>query len=651
MLYLACKSFYMKKYFFFLIIIASLSANAQNAQHIIDNLKTELKNNPDAKKTATIYSDLTWYYSTVSTDSALHYGKKAVIESTKLGDSTLIAQVYSDVGAVYFRKGDFQNSKKNYLVAYAIRKARKDYRGLAKINNNLANIYEKNQQYKPAMTSFLDALQYFESINDEKNSHITKGNIGLLLLKLKNYHKALNYISDVVQYQEQNNATSDLCVSCLNLGNVYLQMNDTLNALKQYNKSLKYCNNVGNKKGVSSAYNNIASIKTEQKKSKEALALYAKSLKAREELNSDIDQANYDLNLAEEFIHQNKLAEAKQLLLNTKQVFEKEKLFDKLQINYKSLIRVYAKLNQLDSVSLYVDKLVVVNNQLLENSVVKQTAELETKYQTEKKEKLLLEKEAEAKQKNTLIIGISVLAFFIALIGFLIYRQQKQKNTQQAQEYKLKKAIIKIENQNKLQEQRLNISRDLHDNIGAQLTFIISSVDNIKYAFEITNEKLDNKLSNISSFAKETILELRDTIWAMNSNEISFEDLEIRINNYIEKAKEAKDQISFSFAIDPVLKTQKLTSVQGMNLYRTIQEAVNNSIKYANSSVITINAKQVENQLKIIIQDNGTGFDLATVEKGNGLQNMQKRIEEIGGKFGLNSSNEGTSVTILLKKN
>ena len=92
-----------------------------------------------------------------------------------------------------------------------------------------------------------------------------------------------------------------------------------------------------------------------------------------------------------------------------------------------------------------------------------------------------------------------------------------------------------------MQEQRLNISRDLHDNIGAQLTFIISSVDNIKYAFDITNEKLDSKLNNISSFAKDTIVELRDTIWAMNSNEISFEDLEIRINNYIEKAKEAKD--------------------------------------------------------------------------------------------------------------
>lgn len=637
-----------KSIFFLVVFLFPFLGIAQDANLIIENLKKELKTNLELKKIATIYSDLTWYYSTVSIDSALNYGKKAIIESKKVGDSTLIAQVYSDIGAVYFRKGDFQNSKENYLIAYKIRNARKDYKGLAKINNNLANIYEKTQQYKQSMASFLVALHYFESVNDEKNIHITKGNIGLLLLKLKNYTKALNYIKDAVNYQEQSNATGELCVSCLNLGNVYLQMKDTINALKQYNRSLNYCENAGNKKGVSSAYNNIASIKTEQKKSKEALAFYEKSKTARVELNTDIDRANFDLNLADEYINANKFKEAEQLLLNANAVFEKEKLYDKLQINYKLLIRVYSKLNQLGNVTNYIDKLVLVNNQLLENRVLKQTAELETKYQTAKKEKLLLQKEAESKQKSIYLTGLAVLSLLIALIGFLIYRQQKLKNIQQKQEYKLKKAISKIETQNKLQEQRLSISRDLHDNIGAQLTFIISSVDNIKYAFEITNKKLDDKLTTISSFAKETIVELRDTIWAMNTNEIFFEDLEIRIHNYIEKAKEAKNETSFSFVIDEELKPQKLTSLQGMNIYRTIQEAVNNAMKYANSSCIAIQINKVDHHTKISIEDNGLGFDEKAVVKGNGFHNMQKRIQDIGGKFTYSSSNDGTRIVILL---
>ncbi|UPT71535.1 MAG: hypothetical protein M0D53_03985 [Flavobacterium sp. JAD_PAG50586_2] len=87
-------------------------AHAQNAQVQIDKLKSELETNPNDKRTAAIYSDLTWFYANVSTDSALKYGKKAIAESTRLGDSTLIAQVYSDLGAVYFRKGDLNASKK-----------------------------------------------------------------------------------------------------------------------------------------------------------------------------------------------------------------------------------------------------------------------------------------------------------------------------------------------------------------------------------------------------------------------------------------------------------------------------------------------------------------------------------------------------------
>ena len=214
----------------------------------------------------------------------------------------------------------------------------------------------------------------------------------------------------------------------------------------------------------------------------------------------------------------------------------------------------------------------------------------------------------------------------------------------------MKSAISLIETQNKLQEQRLNISRDLHDNIGSQLTFIISSVDNIKYGFDIDNKKLEDKLTNINSFAKETIVELRDTIWAMNSNEITFEDLESRIHNFIDKAKEAKDEIQFSFQTDSVLKLIKLTSIEGMNLYRTIQEAVNNSLKYANATMIAITVKRIKDHIQITIHDNGIGFDQETIQKGNGLQNMQKRIEDIDGKFLLKSqSTIGTTITIVLK--
>ena len=646
-----------KLYIWFLALFGlSFHGFAQNAQDIIDGLKKDLKANPETKKVASIYSDLTWYYSKVSIDSALHYGGKALSESKKLNDSTLMAQVYSDIGAVYFIKGDFVNSKLNYLSAYKIRKLRKDSRGLAKINNNLANIYEKTNQYKAAMASFIEALSYFESIKDEKNIGIIKGNIGLIHLKLKNYPKALQYIQEVVAYQEKNNFTEDLCVSCLNLGNVYLNLNDTINALKFYDKSVKACTAVGNKKGISSGFNNIASIKSEQKKSKDALALYEKSKQAREELNSDLDKNNFDLNLATNYLANNKFNEAKAVLLRTRKFYEQTQHNEKLQKNYKCLIKVCSHLNQPDSVDYYIDKLAVLNEQLLVSKSEKQTAELETKYQTEKKERLIQKskaeiatRELEIKRKETQFLILGLISLALLIIIYLVYRQQKLKNKQQEQEYELKSAIAKIETQNKLQEQLLDISRDLHDNIGSQLTFIISSIDNIKYAFDIQNAKLDSKLNSISNFAKSTIIELRDTIWAMNKSEITFEDLQARIHNFMEKAQEAKEDICFTFSVNPLLKSNTFSSVEGMNLYRTIQEAINNSIKYAQPKNVTVNIEPDENGIAITITDDGKGFDREMVMMGNGIHNMQKRIQDIEGDFDLVSKpNEGTKITIRL---
>ncbi len=278
-------------------------------------------------------------------------------------------------------------------------------------------------------------------------------------------------------------------------------------------------------------------------------------------------------------------------------------------------------------------------------------AELEVKFETNEKEKLLLKKEIEVKNARNKLIAVSSIALFIGLLGWLFYRQQKLKNKQQEQEFELKTAIAAIETQNQLQEQRLSISRDLHDNIGAQLTFVISSVDNLKFGNQITDSRVTNQLTKISDFTKSTIIELRDTIWAMNTNEFTFEDLRSRIFNFIEKAKSAKEDIQFKFLVDDSLNTVKFSSIVGINLYRTIQEAVNNAVKYAEATEIEVIISNQNDQIKIEIQDNGKGFDVETIDFGNGLHNMKKRIEEVGGAITINSLvKKGTTISILLLK-
>ena len=294
----------MNKALVFLVLLFPVLVFGQNAQDIIDGLKTDLKAKPNAQKTASIFSDLTWYYSNVSIDSALHYGGKAIQESKKLGDSTLLAQVYSDIGAVYLRKGDLESSKQNYLKAYQIRKLRKDFKGLAKINNNLANVYLTNHQFPAAMKSFLEALKYFESSNDSTNIHVAKGNIGLLFMKLKNYPNAVKYLKSSIVFAEKKKMTDRLCEFYLNIGNAYKEMNDTLRAIQCYDKSLKNCQLVNNKIASAIVLQNQGLLKLKSHKSAESQALFDQSKQLNSAVNSEHDLANLNISIARNLIQE-----------------------------------------------------------------------------------------------------------------------------------------------------------------------------------------------------------------------------------------------------------------------------------------------------------------------------------------------------------
>ena len=642
----------MKQKLILLIILATSFVNAQNAQEIIDGLKKDLKTDIDDKRRATIYSDLTWYYSNISTDSSLIYGSKAISESSKIKDSVILAQAYSDLGAVYFRKADFESSKNSFLKAYSIRKIRKDKVGMAKISANLANIYNKENKKTLALKSYLEAVEYFEKTNNLEAAALTNANIGVLFNELKNYKKSLYYTKKAIEHQEKNKQHVGLATSYLTMGNINLKLADTLNALRYYEKSIVSSKIVGNNVSLSSAYNNISVIKRNQNKQKDVDTLLKKSYEIRKQLNQIKDDTSFSLSIVNGYIVNGKFDEAKKMLLKLKKDYSNDvKYNSELLQTYQYLIQTNSYLNLPDSVNYYSNLSMKLEDVVIEQTVQKQTNEFESKYQSEKKEKIILQKELENKRKNNWILLISILTFASILLGFLIYRQQKLKNKQQVQEFQLKSAIAQIETQNQLHEQRLSISRDLHDNIGAQLTFVISSVDNLKFGNQITDSKITNQLTKISDFTKSTIIELRDTIWAMNTNEFTFDDLRSRIFNFIEKAKSAKEDINFKFDVDDSLKDEKFSSIIGINLYRTLQEAVNNAVKYANATEINVNVFNQNNQIKIEINDNGKGFDLETVDFGNGLNNMKKRIEEVKGSFELQSDvNKGTTIRILISK-
>lgn len=504
--------------------------------------------------------------------------------------------------------------------------------------------FDENLQYS------LKAIQIFEKINSTESLSKEYGELGYRM-KERNLKKSIYYMQKGMKISEKNKYQKPLLSIYNNYGMLKKRNKEVDSALYYFRKCLVLKESLKDSIGIPYSLNNIAELHLDLKEFTMAKKLYNQALVIRIKLDDKYGIAENFSYLGDLYLAENKYEKAILNYSKSIEISQKYGFKTLLLHSYKMISECYEFSNNAPMALQSFRKHIFYKDSILNTKTNEKIAELEVKFDTNEKEKLIIKKENEVKNSRNKLLFVSVLALFISVLGGLIYRQQKFKNKQQEQEFQLKNAITKIETQNKLQKQRLAISRDLHDNIGAQLTFIISSIDNIKYAFSIKDLKLNQKLGTISEFTKATILELRDTIWAMNSNEITFEDLHSRILNFMEKAQQLQENINFKFIIHPNLEKIKLSSVVGMNLYRTIQEAVNNAIKHALPKNISIEINSQNQFITILIADDGIGFNEEFISKGNGLLNMEKRIEEIGGSihFGKNE-NGGTQINIQLEK-
>ncbi|MFD0835352.1 ATP-binding protein [Mariniflexile aquimaris] len=576
-------------------------------------------------------------------------------------DYFLYNKYYGDFGVLNFYKGDFKTALSNFDKALQLAKKEKNEVDQLRYLNNKALAMSYLSQAEASLDVHREAIKLAEKLNDSTALGKSFNNIGLIYEDMKEYEKALEFYLQSLKIKKNSTSKIDIANSLYNVAGMYKELgeknNDTLyyaKAEQHYQLAVEKAKEVNYAKVILFSKAGMAQLATVRNQPQKAIEIYKSVLdEAEQAKDSQTLRVTY-LNLGVNYSKINKLTDAENYFLKALPlIIEAENPSDIASI-YKNLALLYEKKNNFKQAYNYFKKQYEVEQELSKNSLKDKISEFEIKYETEKKEKEILsqranlaEKELHINQKNTQIIGLGILAIVVAILGYLLLKQQKLKNKQLQKESELKEALIKIENQNQLQEQRLTISRDLHDNIGAQLTFIISTIDNLQYGFKITNQQLTSKLTSISEFTKETIYELRDTIWAMNKNEISMEDLQVRISNFIDKGKVASSGIHFEFNIDEKLsESLKFTSVAGMNIYRIVQEAINNAVKYADAKTITVSFKKLENSLKISVIDDGKGFDLDKIAFGNGLNNMKKRVREMGSNLNVETKeNEGTTIT------
>jgi signal transduction histidine kinase/ligand-binding sensor domain-containing protein len=241
-----------------------------------------------------------------------------------------------------------------------------------------------------------------------------------------------------------------------------------------------------------------------------------------------------------------------------------------------------------------------------------------------------------------------------AIRGYVVYRSRtlRQENRRLEQKVAERTAELKqsleekyemkksAENQQAVMNERLRISKELHDEVGATLSGIAMysqlTKEQINHA---DTSEVEKSLNIMQQNAGEMVNKLNDIVWLINPDKGTLQKLIQRLEEYATDMAMIKN-MQVKVNVPAHLAEHSLPMESRRNIYLFCKEAINNAVKYSNGTLLQLDIKEANNTLEFSVSDNGKGFDAVMVRRGNGLDNMQKRADEIGAKLVLQSKKE-----------
>ena len=232
---------------------------------------------------------------------------------------------------------------------------------------------------------------------------------------------------------------------------------------------------------------------------------------------------------------------------------------------------------------------------------------------------------------KALWFAVLVLMTILGFGAYLISRYNKRKYRLQLQELELAK---------ELQTERNRIGRDLHDNMGAYTSAMIAGLNHIK----VHDEEEEKQLLNLKDYGANIMGYLRETIWMLNTEKLSITAFADRIKNYSIRISNSYPAVELEVK-EEIEVERNLSPTQMLNVFRIIQEALNNAYKHAGASQIKIfiGSKKF---LKFSISDDGKGFDAVDKEEHYGLINMNERAASSDFDLRIISDDGGTTISL-----
>lgn len=553
-----------------------------------------------------------YYYEKYNLDSCFFYYNKAKNLSLTINDLKLKTEIHKDLGRVLFYQNQFLESEKNTSIAL---------KNAKKINNNLYvfECYSLFGLSELGMKNYTKALEYFNFANKSLDK-----------LKKESFYPVLsaqNYI---------------------NFCDVYLKTNDYKNLFRFSQDGLAIKNLKSLEISTYSYLLNFYGYAKLKLGDVSSLGEFQESLKIGDSLNFQPIQNTSNLHLGEYYLS---LKDTLQANVYFKKVYRNNLVDDKLKALEKLTLTEPKNTK-------YHQQIIYLKDSLFNNERNTREKFARIEYETDE---IISEKDSIQKEKESIsqqLRSVSTIAIVIILVVLLFYfiksRNLKNKELlfiQEQQNAKEEIYELMLNQQHRIEEgkysEKNRISQELHDGVMGKLTGIRLNLFILKKKNDPeTIQKCLPFIDDIQSVEKEIRQIAHDLNQNLFDDNVTFISI---VENLFTMIKSHSD-IDFNLQVDERIDWDLINNNIKINIYRIIQEALQNIDKYAQASKVNITMNKKENQINISIIDNGIGFKPNTNKKGIGLNNMKNRMEEINGTFNIETKiNQGTKINLTLQ--
>ncbi len=284
----------------------------------------------------------------------------------------------------------------------------------------------------------------------------------------------------------------------------------------------------------------------------------------------------------------------------------------------------YLKAKRIDDYASTLNVIINLKDSLYKNNSEDAIAELETKYELQKKENIIIQQNYKLTRNRYITIISSVLFILGSFVIWLLYRNyvlvQKRKMAIAIAEQRLlaNEAVKQAE-----ENERKRIAADLHDNLGS---FAAAIKANVKYLKE--GQNVDHILTQLDENAQSMVIQLSDTIWILKNEHLPITKLADRFKAWMQRLIQNYPHIKYHYS-EEIENDIEFTPSKILNVFLILKECITNSLKHSNCTDIKITFTSTENWV-ITIEDNGKGFNPEHVEKGSGVNNIIHRATTSG---------------------